>query len=131
MDDYFCAALMSGEFSRPTQKECRRGNQLTWSFSELLLAVLMSLLATEATRDESRPPDSSTPHGTSDIILRFTAFSKAARSTICHQSNNIKHRYKERMIIFSLLTLSYGLVGLAGFLHRGLYQEVNLPTLLL
>jgi hypothetical protein len=37
------------------------------------LFLLMNLVAIEATKEESRPPERSTPHGTSLIILRFTA----------------------------------------------------------
>ena len=38
------------------------------------LFLLINLVAMEATREESRPPDSNTPHGTSLIILRLTAW---------------------------------------------------------
>ena len=34
----------------------------------------MNLVAIDATRDESNPPESKTPHGTSLIILRLTAY---------------------------------------------------------
>ena len=50
-----------GEISHPGQ------------FSNSPLFLLMNLVAIEATREESRPPERSTPHGTSLIILRLTA----------------------------------------------------------
>ena len=65
------AAARSGASGSPTQKE--------WSLGKLGFFLLMCLLAIEATRDESRPPERRTPQGTSDIMRLVTAFSKQSR----------------------------------------------------
>jgi len=57
------AAAMSGEPSRPMQKERKRS---------ALPASRYSLTATAATREESRPPESRRPKGTSDNKWRRT-----------------------------------------------------------
>ena len=67
------AALRSGLPSRPTVKEWSLGKE------EERRATLRAQM--EATREESRPPERRTPQGTSDIMRRVTAFSKAWRRT--------------------------------------------------
>ena len=59
------AAIKSGEFSSPMEKEWRRGHSFLGSRCEKREAM-------EATSDESSPPERRTPQGTSDIMRRFT-----------------------------------------------------------
>merc|ERR1719359_1196344 len=70
----FCAASKSGEPFRPTLNECNLDIQ---DEAPSPLAFLVRVrCATEATNEESKPPDKSTPQGTSLIILLSTALTK-------------------------------------------------------
>ena len=77
------AALRSGEPSNPTENECSAGNH---ALSPAAVSPGLRLVklrdAIEATSELSSPPDSSTPHGTSDIIRRTTAASNCSRSSL-------------------------------------------------
>ena len=73
------AAARSGDPASPTAKECSCGHQAS-SRPPLSTRRSANFLATAEMIDESRPPDNSTPYGTSDISCRFTASSSAVRS---------------------------------------------------
>merc|ERR1719201_269620 len=90
----FWAASRSGEPFRPTEKE--------WSLdihdeapSPFAFRVNVRC-ATDATKEESNPPDSKTPQGTSLIIRRSTAFTKASRSFV--KSHGVDGRTPDRQV---------------------------------
>src|SRR3989338_2865914 len=74
------AASKSGDSVRPMEKVWRRGDHHEGSVSLASTRLAAILDAMEATSEESRPPLSKTPHGTSDIRRFLTAAVKVARS---------------------------------------------------
>ena len=75
----FRALSRSGAPFSPTANECSRGHQARVRESSSIRIALNRSAMAEMT-EESSPPESSTPYGTSDIIWRFTAASRALRS---------------------------------------------------
>lgn len=91
----------------------------------------------EATKDESRPPDSRTPKGTSVINLLITACILQPRRTMKQFSDQLVYELKglgSMKLTFSKARLrtrgSYGADGIASENQGGLYHLLNPPSLL-
>src|SRR6266536_2806817 len=78
---------MSGEPSSPTENECNLGHHAS-SVSPDSILLNRCRAAIAAMSEESRPPDMSTPYGTSHISCCLTASSNAVRS-LCKEALSV------------------------------------------
>src|SRR5690606_951489 len=99
----FLAAARSGEPSNPTENECNWGHQASVVSSDSTLRWAYFLAMAEVAQ-ESSPPESSTPYGTSDINWRCTAASKASFIAFILVSLSLTASYPVQSLVYHLLS---------------------------